>query len=152
MNAPATKGMFSYEMDSINRINGVSQDIVSPVRTVMSFFPRVIAGIKNIGKSPLSLIALILLPLIWIVLLNLRLTGNDDNIVVKIVNTGDPIKDEDRDKIFERFYRADRSRTRSDNRYGLGLAIAKRIAINHKGNIKAYSVGGDTTFEIVLKK
>jgi len=86
MNAPATKGMFSYEMDSINRINGVSQDIVSPVRTVMSFFPRVIAGIKNIGKSPLSLIALILLPLIWIVLLNLRLTGNDDNIVVKILS------------------------------------------------------------------
>lgn len=81
---------------------------------------------------------------------NAHIIGN--NIVVKIVNTGDPIKDEDREKIFERFYRADRSRTRSDNRYGLGLAIAKRIAINHKGNIKAYSGGGDTTFEIVLKK
>ena len=75
-----------------------------------------------------------------------------NNIVVKIINTGDPIKDEDREKIFERFYRADRSRNRSENRYGLGLAIAKRIAINHNGDIRAYSESGDTTFEIVLKR
>ena len=77
--------------------------------------------------------------------------GMKAGIVIKIVNSGDPIKDEDREKIFERFYRADRSRNRSDNRYGLGLAIARRIAVNHNGDIKAYSGDGDTTFEIVLK-
>ena len=86
IDAPAGKGLFSYDMDSINRINGVSQDIVSPIRSVMSFFPRAISGIKNIGKNPLSLIALILLPLIWIVLLILRRTGNDDNIFVNILS------------------------------------------------------------------
>lgn len=74
------------------------------------------------------------------------------SILIKITNSGDPIKDEDREKIFERFYRADRSRNRSDNRYGLGLAIAKKIAINHNGDIKAYSGSGDTTFEIILKR
>lgn len=86
IDAPAGKGLFSYDMDSINRINGVSQDIVSPIRSVMSFFPRAISGIKNLGKNPLSLIALILLPLIWIVLLILRRTGNDDNIFVNILS------------------------------------------------------------------
>ncbi|MCR5508749.1 MAG: HAMP domain-containing histidine kinase [Lachnospiraceae bacterium] len=73
-------------------------------------------------------------------------------IEIKITDTGDPIKDEDRDRIFERFYRADRSRDRSNNRYGLGLAIAKRIALNHNGDIKAGSADGDTTFEIVFRK
>ncbi len=72
IDAPAGKGLFSYDMDSINR--------------VMSFFPRVISGFKNVGKNPLSLISLILIPLIWIVLLILRRSGNDDNIVVKILS------------------------------------------------------------------
>ena len=70
--------------------------------------------------------------------------------VIKIINKGDPIKEEDRERIFERFYRADKSRERSSNRYGLGLAIARRIARNHKGDIKAFSADGDTTFEITL--
>lgn len=75
-----------------------------------------------------------------------------DSIVIEIVNAGDPISDEDTERIFERFYRADRSRNRSDNRYGLGLAIAKRIALNHNGDIKAYSRDGETTFKIVIKR
>ena len=70
--------------------------------------------------------------------------------VIKLINKGDPIKEEDRERIFERFYRADKSRERSSNRYGLGLAIARRIARNHKGDIKAFSADGDTTFEITL--
>lgn len=86
MNAPASKGMFSYEMDSINRVGDMSQTVMTPVRSIMSFFPRVISGIKNIGKNPLSLLALFLIPLIWILLLILRRTGNDDNIIVKILS------------------------------------------------------------------
>ena len=73
-------------------------------------------------------------------------------ILIKIINTGEPIREEDRDRIFERFYRADKSRNRSEGRYGLGLAIAKQVVINHNGTIRAYSEGGDTTFEIVLKQ
>ncbi len=73
-------------------------------------------------------------------------------ITIKVINSGEPIRDEDKDKIFERFYRADESRNRSDNRYGLGLAIAKQIAVNHNGTISARSDGGDTTFEITFKR
>ena len=75
-----------------------------------------------------------------------------NSINIEITNTGDPIKDGDEEKIFERFYRADKSRKRESNRYGLGLAIAKNIVINHNGTIEAYSKNNKTTFIIILKK
>lgn len=75
-----------------------------------------------------------------------------NNIVIEIINNGDPIKPGDEEKIFERFYRGDKSRNRDNNRYGLGLAIAKNIVINHNGTIKATSKNNKTTFTIILKK
>lgn len=71
---------------------------------------------------------------------------------LEIVNVGDPINKGDEEKIFERFYRADKSRTREANRYGLGLAIAKNIVTNHNGTIRAFSRDGKTTFEIKFNK
>ena len=74
-------------------------------------------------------------------------------IKLKITNSGEPIAEGDEERIFERFYRADKSRSRSDNRYGLGLAIAKRIVLNHGGIIKASSnrEEGTTTFRVEFK-
>lgn len=72
-------------------------------------------------------------------------------IVIKFINSGDPIPPDETVKIFERFYRSDQSRSRDDNRYGLGLAIAKRIAVNHGGDIKASSEDGKTEFRITFK-
>lgn len=68
-----------------------------------------------------------------------------------MINSGDPIPEGDEEKIFQRFYRADKARSRNENRYGLGLAIARRIARNHHGDIRAYSKDGKTTFQIDLK-
>ena len=75
-----------------------------------------------------------------------------NNINIDITNDGDPIVSGEEEKIFERFYRADKSRKRDANRYGLGLAIAKSIVTNHNGNIKAFSKNAKTTFKINLKK
>ena len=62
-----------------------------------------------------------------------------------------PIPKGEEEKIFDRFYRVDKSRNRDDNRYGLGLSIAKSIVLKHKGTIIAYSDNGYTTFRIVFK-
>lgn len=74
-----------------------------------------------------------------------------NSINIEITNIGDEIKKEDEEKIFERFYRVDKARNRSHNRYGLGLAIAKSIVDNHNGTICASSSDNKTTFKIVLK-
>lgn len=84
-----------------------------------------------------------------IVTVNLYKAKND--IIIDIINNGEEIPKEDYEKIFERFYRRDKSRNRSSNRYGLGLAIAKNIVTNHSGQIKAFSENSYTTFRIILK-
>lgn len=81
---------------------------------------------------------------------NVKLYKEKNYIVLKVINCGDPINPGDEEKIFERFYRADKSRSRNENRYGLGLAIAKRIVQNHGGEIKAYSKDGRTTLKVTF--
>ena len=81
----------------------------------------------------------------------INVSKDKNNINIDITNSGDPINIGDEEKIFERFYRADKSRNRDANRYGLGLAIAKNIVTNHNGIIKANSYAGKTTFKIILK-
>jgi len=75
-----------------------------------------------------------------------------NNIKLEVINKGEAIKKEEEEKIFERFYRADKSRNRDDNRYGLGLAIASSIVKKHNGTIKAHSENGYTTFRVNFKK
>lgn len=73
------------------------------------------------------------------------------NIVLTVANKGKEIPKEEREKIFERFYRIDESRNRNDNRYGLGLAIAKNIVINNNGKISVTSENDYTIFKVVFK-
>ncbi|MBQ7202877.1 MAG: HAMP domain-containing histidine kinase [Eubacterium sp.] len=75
----------------------------------------------------------------------------DKDIILTVTNEGEGIPKGEEEKIFERFYRADESRNRNENRYGLGLAIAKNICQTHKATISAKSENGKTTFKVVFK-
>ena len=82
----------------------------------------------------------------------INLKNNKQRVLLEVINKGSPIKKEDEEKIFERFYRVDKSRNRGENRYGLGLTIAKNIVTNYGGEISAFSKDGYTTFKVILKK
>lgn len=84
------------------------------------------------------------------IVVSLKEQGN--NILLSVTDTGDIIPKGEEEKIFERFYRLDKSRSRKKNRYGLGLAIAKNIVLNHNGKISAESIGKVTTFKVLFKK
>lgn len=81
---------------------------------------------------------------------NVELVKEKNNIILQIKNYGEPIPEEQKDKIFERFYRVDKARNRSEKRYGLGLAIAKSTVLKYKGKIEVNCKDGVTCFKIVL--
>ena len=70
-----------------------------------------------------------------------------------VSDTGVGIERENLGKVFERFYRVDKSRSRADGSSGLGLSIAQWIASKHRGIIKVNSTPGQgTTFQVILPK
>ena len=68
---------------------------------------------------------------------------------LKVSNSGDPIPEEIRDRLFERFFRADEARE-DNGHYGLGLSIASSIAANHGGRIRVDYEDHKNVFSVVL--
>jgi two-component system sensor histidine kinase CiaH len=73
----------------------------------------------------------------------LKRTGKHCDLTVK--DTGEGIPEEETYKVFERFYRVDKSRSRNTGGSGLGLSLAKLIVKEHKGNITVKSKLGEGT-------
>lgn len=79
--------------------------------------------------------------------------GLSDKVIIKIRDSGSGISEEDRPLIFERLYRADKSRNKETGGSGIGLAITKAIIIAHKGTIDVESkLNEGSVFTIVLPK
>lgn len=78
-------------------------------------------------------------------------TIENDRYKIEITDTGIGIKEEDYDKIFKRFYRVDKARSRDTGGSGLGLSISKNAIKKHNGTISVSSTEGvGTTFTITL--
>ena len=83
--------------------------------------------------------------------ISLTLGKLEERAVIAIADTGIGIPDEDIPRIFERFYRVDRARSRAEGGAGLGLSICKYIAEAHGGRIEVESqVGRGSTFSVWL--
>lgn len=83
----------------------------------------------------------------------LRIVPDDKGITIEVKDSGSGIPEEDLPFVFERFYKADKARTRGRAGTGLGLAIAKNIIEAHHGHISVQSkVGHGTTFSFFLPR
>ena len=77
----------------------------------------------------------------------------EDSILVEVADTGIGIREEDLPRVFERFYRVDKSRSRHAGGSGLGLAICKHIIETHGQTINVRSTYGEgSTFSFTLEK
>jgi two-component system OmpR family sensor kinase len=83
--------------------------------------------------------------------IHVRLAAEHGEVVLEVTDTGPGVSAEEADRIFERFYRTDRSRTRSQGGVGLGLAIVRSVVEAHGGAV-AYRArpGGGSVFRVVL--
>jgi len=84
-------------------------------------------------------------------MIHIQVTKKQECIMVSISDSGIGISLEDQMHIFERFYKADKSRIRTAGGSGLGLSIVKKIVELHKGDISVNSqIGKGTTFVVTL--
>lgn len=77
----------------------------------------------------------------------------DDQVLIRVIDRGIGIAPEHQDRVFERFFRVDKARSRSTGGTGLGLAIVKHVAANLGGSIQLWSRPGiGSTFTISLPR
>jgi signal transduction histidine kinase len=79
------------------------------------------------------------------------LTREDSRVTFEVTDTGEGIPEPDRDRIFERFYRVDKARSRAAGGTGLGLSLVRHATERHGGTITLHSeVGVGSTFRVEL--
>lgn len=83
--------------------------------------------------------------------IGVELDASHSQAILSVIDHGEGIPREIREKIFQRFWRADSSRTRETGGSGLGLAIVASIVASHKGEVKVEETpGGGATFRVYL--
>lgn len=76
-----------------------------------------------------------------------------DLVRIAVVDQGIGIAKEDQERVFERFYRVDKARSRATGGTGLGLSIVKHVAADHGGTVELWSTPGrGSTFTLVLPR
>lgn len=82
---------------------------------------------------------------------DITVTSHDDAVQFAVRDRGMGIPARDLDRVFERFYRVDRARSRDTGGTGLGLSIVRHVATNHEGTVSVTSVEGEgSTFVLTI--
>lgn len=123
------KVQINYNVAENIKFNGAKEDIK---RILSTLIENAIMHTKENGK------------------IYIELNKEKNNTIIQVKNEGEPIPETEREKIFERFYRVDKSRNRKEKRYGLGLAIAKSIVEQYNGKIEVQCSNGITTFKVTI--
>ena len=85
--------------------------------------------------------------------IDIDISSTSDRGIVRITDHGEGIPPEERDRIFRRFYRIDKSRSQEIAGTGLGLAITKHLILQHRGNIEVEGeIGDGATFVVTLPR
>ncbi|MDR0931071.1 MAG: HAMP domain-containing histidine kinase [Clostridiales bacterium] len=84
--------------------------------------------------------------------IEVKLKEHNATAIFSVFNTGEPISEEEKSLIFDRFYRTDTSRTRTTGGHGLGLSIASKIAKEHKTRIEVENIEGGVMFSVEFSK
>lgn len=82
--------------------------------------------------------------------IELNVNKRKNKINIQVINEGDAIKPEELSHIFDRFFRMDKARAGDEHHYGLGLAIAKAVTVNHGGNIEFICQDGKITVKVSI--
>ena len=82
--------------------------------------------------------------------IDVRIKKKDKTVRISVFNTGQPIPEEDIDKIWIRFYKVDKARTREYGGSGIGLSIVKAImeSLNQQYGVKNYDNGVEFWFTL----
>jgi len=82
---------------------------------------------------------------------DVKLSTHNGSAVLEVVDTGIGIPPEEQSRVFERFYRVDKARSRQLGGTGLGLSIVKHVALAHGGSVSLKSASGrGSTFRVQL--
>jgi two-component system sensor histidine kinase SenX3 len=82
-----------------------------------------------------------------------QITTSDSQVVIEVIDHGVGIPVASLDRIFERFYRVDRARSRDTGGTGLGLSIVRHVVTNHGGEVNVRSREGEgSTFSLTLPR
>ncbi len=77
--------------------------------------------------------------------MEVSLLSGEKEVLITVQDYGQGISPEDQEKVFEPFYRVDKSRTKDTGGYGLGLSLCREIMLAHGGDIRLESEPGHGT-------
>ena len=160
--ARSDQNRLTYNLEKIN-LNIILSEIVEPFIEIASFEER---ELSYDGEDVDVIIDRDKIRELMIILLDnaLKYTNENDKIhislkvgmfdaIIEVVDTGIGINEETKEKIFERFYREDKARSRQTGGNGLGLSIAKTIVADLKGKITVdHNMPKGTKFTITLPR